>query len=94
MERSCCISSYTKAIHAYGPMKKTVIMGIKQTIERIERTAGLKVVKIVDSKSKGSFSLPPLPLNIIYLIRFIYLRLLLVVCGYFLLLQLTNLIHF
>ena len=36
-----------KLIHAYGPMKKTVIMGIKQTIERIERTAGLKVVKIV-----------------------------------------------
>ena len=36
-----------KLIHAYGPMKKTVIMGINQTIERIERTAGLKVVKIV-----------------------------------------------
>ena len=36
-----------KLIHAYGPMKKTVIMGIKQTIERIERTANLKVIKIV-----------------------------------------------
>ena len=34
-------------IHAYGPMKKTVIMGINQTIERIERTANLKVIKIV-----------------------------------------------
>ena len=36
-----------KLIHAYGPMKKTVIMGINQTIERIERTANLKVIKIV-----------------------------------------------
>ena len=36
-----------KLIHAYGPMKKTVIMGINQTIERIERTANLKVTKIV-----------------------------------------------
>ena len=36
-----------KLIHAYGPMKKTVIMGIKQTIERIEKTANLKVIKIV-----------------------------------------------
>ena len=39
--------SNKKLIHAYGPMKKTVIMGIKQTIERIERTANLKVIKIV-----------------------------------------------
>ena len=36
-----------KLIHAYGPMKKTVIMGINQTIERIERTTNLKVIKIV-----------------------------------------------
>ena len=36
-----------KLIHAYGPMKKTVIMGINQTIKRIERTANLKVIKIV-----------------------------------------------
>ena len=36
-----------KLIHAYGPMKKTVIMGINQTIERIEKTANLKVIKIV-----------------------------------------------
>ena len=36
-----------KLIHAYGPMKKTVIMGINQTIKRIERTANLKVIKVV-----------------------------------------------
>ncbi len=36
-----------KLIHAYGPMKKTVIMSIDQTIERIKRTANLKVIKIV-----------------------------------------------
>jgi len=36
-----------KLIHAYGPMKKIVIMGINQTIKRIERTANLKVIKIV-----------------------------------------------
>ena len=36
-----------KLIHAYGPMKKTVIMGINQTIKRIEKTANLKVIKIV-----------------------------------------------
>ena len=36
-----------KLIHAYGPMKKTVIMDIDQTIKRIERTANLKVIKIV-----------------------------------------------
>ena len=36
-----------KLIHAYGPMKKTVVMGINQTIERIKRTANLKVLKIV-----------------------------------------------
>jgi len=38
--------SNKKLIHAYGPMKKTVIMGINQTIERIERTANLKVIGI------------------------------------------------
>ena len=32
-----------KLIHAYGPMKKTVIMRIDKTIKRIERTAKLKV---------------------------------------------------
>ena len=35
-----------KLIHAYGPMKKTVVMGIKQTIKRIEETAKLKVIGI------------------------------------------------
>ena len=35
--------SNKKLIHAYGPMKKTVIMDIKQTIVRIEKTAKLKV---------------------------------------------------
>ena len=35
-----------KLIHAYGPMKKTVIMGINQTIERIRKTANLKVIGI------------------------------------------------
>ena len=38
--------SKTKVIHAYGPMKKTLIMGINQTIKRIERTAKLKVIGI------------------------------------------------
>jgi len=38
--------SKNKLIHAYGPMKKTVIMGIDQTIKRIERTAKLKVIGI------------------------------------------------
>ncbi len=35
--------SNKKLIHAYGPMKKTVVMGINQTIKRIEKTAKLKV---------------------------------------------------
>ena len=35
-----------KLIHAYGPMKKTVVMGISQTIKRISRTAKLKVIGI------------------------------------------------
>ena len=38
--------SNKKLIHAYGPMKKTVIMDIKQTIKRIARTAKLKVIGI------------------------------------------------
>ena len=38
--------SRKKLIHAYGPMKKTVIMDINQTIERIKRTAKLKVIGI------------------------------------------------
>ena len=38
--------SNKKLIHAYGPMKKTVVMGINQTIERIKQTANLKVIGI------------------------------------------------
>ena len=38
--------SNKKLIHAYGHMKKTVVMGINQTIERIKRTANLKVIGI------------------------------------------------
>ena len=38
--------SKNKLIHAYGPMKKVVIMDINRTIERIERTANLKVTSI------------------------------------------------
>ena len=38
--------SNKKLIHAYGPMKKTVIMDVNQTIKRIERTAKLKVIGI------------------------------------------------
>ncbi len=38
--------SNKKLIHAYGPMKKTVIMNIDQTIKRIEQTANLKVIGI------------------------------------------------
>ena len=40
-----CISS-TKLIHAYGPRKKVVIMPIKESIKRIEKTANLKVKKV------------------------------------------------
>ncbi len=38
--------SKKKLIHAYGPMKKTVIMDINKTIKRIEKTAKLKVIGI------------------------------------------------
>ena len=40
-----CIDS-SKLIHAYGPKKKVVIMPIQKTIERIEKTAKLRVKKI------------------------------------------------
>ena len=40
-----CLNS-KKLIHAYGPEKKVLIMPIKQTIKRIEKTANLKVKKI------------------------------------------------
>ena len=38
--------SNKKLIHAYGPMKKTVMMDINQTIKRIARTAKLNVIGI------------------------------------------------
>ena len=38
--------SNKKLIHAYGPMKKTVIMDISQTIKKIEQTAKLRVIGI------------------------------------------------
>ncbi len=38
--------SNKKLIHAYGPMKKTIIMGIDQTIKRIKKTANLKVIGV------------------------------------------------
>ena len=40
-----CINS-KKLIHAYGPKKKVLIMPIKETIEKIEKTAKLVVKKI------------------------------------------------
>ena len=47
-------------------MRKTVVMEINQTIERIRRTANLEVIELKGYKGKGSFSLPPLPLKLIY----------------------------
>tara|TARA_B100001540_G_C15679776_1_gene584259 strand:+ start:39 stop:764 length:726 start_codon:yes stop_codon:yes gene_type:complete len=38
--------SKEKLIHAYGPLKKTVIMPIGQTIRKIQKTASLKVIGI------------------------------------------------
>ena len=38
--------SNKKLIHAYGPMKKTVVMGIDETIKKIKKTAKLKVIGI------------------------------------------------
>ena len=40
------VISKKKLIHAYGPLRKTVVMGIDQTIKRIEKTAKLKVIGI------------------------------------------------
>ena len=42
---AACINS-KKLIHAYGPEKRVIIMPIKKTIYRIEKTATLKVKKI------------------------------------------------
>ncbi len=38
--------SKNKLIHAYGPLKKVLIMPIKKTIDRIHKTANLKIVGI------------------------------------------------
>ena len=38
--------SKDKLIHAYGPLKKTIIMNIDKTIKRIDKTANLKVIGI------------------------------------------------
>lgn len=38
--------SKTKLIHAYGPFKKVVIMEITKTIDRIYKTANLKVIGV------------------------------------------------
>ena len=40
-----CLNS-KKLIHAYGPEKKVVIMPIMETINRIQKTAKLKIKKI------------------------------------------------
>ena len=40
------VLSKNKLIHAYGPLKKTVIMDIKKTIKKVEKTARLKVIGI------------------------------------------------
>jgi gamma-D-glutamyl-L-lysine dipeptidyl-peptidase len=44
-----CINS-KKLIHAYGPKKKVLIMSISETINRIKKTAKLKVKKISSIK--------------------------------------------
>ena len=38
--------SRKKLIHAYGPLKKTLLMPIDRTIDRINKTAKLKVIGI------------------------------------------------
>ena len=38
--------SKSKLIHAYGPIKKVAVMPIKSTIQRIDKTANLKVIGI------------------------------------------------
>ena len=40
------IISKNKLIHAYGPKKKTIIMNIKKTISRIQKSANLNVIGI------------------------------------------------
>ena len=40
------VISNNKLIHGYGPLKKVVVMSIQKTIERIYKTANLKVIGI------------------------------------------------
>ena len=40
------VISKTKVIHAYGPLKKVIIMPVQKTIEKIRKTANLKVIGI------------------------------------------------
>ena len=47
--------SRKKVIHAYGPLKKTVIMDLQHTINRIMKTARLKVTKIIKLKKNLNF---------------------------------------
>ena len=35
-----------RLIHAYGPLKKVIVMSIKKTINRIYKTANLKIIGI------------------------------------------------
>ena len=35
-----------KLIHAYGPKKKILVMGIKETVELIKKTANLKIIAV------------------------------------------------
>ena len=73
--------SNKELIHAYGPEKKTLVMNINKTLERIEKTAKLNVIGVRRVWSRGGFSLPPPPHLSIYKIRSLSLRLFLVVCG-------------
>ena len=41
-----CISD-KRLIHAYGPMKKVIVMPIKKTINIIKDTAGLNIMKVI-----------------------------------------------
>ena len=41
-----CLNS-NSLIHAYGPRKKVLIMPIRKTIKLIERTANLKILKVI-----------------------------------------------
>ena len=38
--------SKNKLIHAYGPLKKTIIMDIRKTIKKIKKTANLKILGV------------------------------------------------